>query len=887
MTLSPGNPAVIGTTIGPYQILAELGRGGMGEVYRARDTRLNRDVAIKILPDALAADADRLARFTREAQVLAALNHQNIAAIYGIEKTSGVVSGTALVMELVEGEDLSAAIARGPLTWADALPIARQIADALEVAHEAGIIHRDLKPANIKVRSDGTVKVLDFGLAKALVSDGAGSDTLNSPTMTARATQLGMVLGTAAYMAPEQARGKAVDRRADIWAFGVVLFEMLTGQRAFEGDDVSITLANVLKEDVHWNRLPPDLPASAHRLLKRSLEKDPKRRLSSIGDARLELDDSTALPVIASAAHRRSLALPWALAAVTTLAAIYLGWLALGRTNASSNPIWTSIPAPVDGFSRGMGPAVSPDGKWIVFGAPDAKGQDHLWIRGFGAQLAQILPGTESGASPFWSPDSKFIAFIKDRKLQTIPAAGGTPQVLADTAGNSRGGTWNQDGVVLFVPAPGLGLQRVSASAGGAAVALAAFADPPGALTMYPSFLPDGQHFLFTRVSDSESWINVGSLADGTTTKLLPAFSRAAYVAGYLVFGGKGGLYAQPFDPATLTLSGERTRIVEFAGGHSGHTVNYGFSASADGGILAAGNKPYLPLSQLVWFDRTGARLGPLCESAHLFGLSVAPDRARVAIEKLDPRLNSIDPWIVDVKTGFSSPLRASVEGLLASSPTWSHDNKALFHSSGHGTLRVSSLTGGKDDAWTIGANWPITSAPDGSVLLISQQGTNTSGDVMVVSITGDHTPKPYLQTPFDESQPRFSPNGKLVAYVSNESGRNEIYIQSFPRSLLKIPVSTAGGTHPEWNQDGSELYFSHDEPDGTRSLMSAKITADSAAPAQKLFGGITGFWEANRTGFGVFDNGRRFLMSVLVPVTAPQVITVGHNWMAGLPPRR
>ena len=516
MTLSPGE------RLGAYEIVAALGAGGMGEVYRARDTRLNRDVAIKILPDALAADPDRLARFTREAQLLAALNHQNIAAIYGIE------GSRALVMELVEGEDLSAVIARGPLTWADALPIARQIADALETAHEAGIIHRDLKPANIKVRTDGTVKVLDFGLAKALSPDGsaAAADAMNSPTLTARATQLGMVLGTAAYMAPEQARGKVVDRRADIWAFGVVLYEMLTGHRAFEGDDVSITLANVLKEDVHWNRLPADLPASAHRLLKRSLEKDPKRRLSSIGDARLELDDSTSSPVIAASAPPRHQVLPWAIAALTGLGAIYLGWLALGRTNTSSTVTWTSIPAPVDGFSRVMGPAVSPDGKWIVFGAPDAKGRDHLWIRSFGAQSAQILQGTETGGSPFWSPDSRFIGFIKDRKLQSVPVGGGTPQVLADVATNARGGTWNRDGVILFVGAPGLGLHRVSASASGPAVALDAFANPAGAVTMFPSFLPDGQHFLFTRVSDSEASINVGSLADGTTTNLLPAFSR-------------------------------------------------------------------------------------------------------------------------------------------------------------------------------------------------------------------------------------------------------------------------------------------------------------------------------------------------------------------------
>ena len=873
MTLSPGK------RVGAYEIVAALGAGGMGEVYRARDTNLNREVALKALPESFSADADRVARFKREAQVLASLNHPNIAAIYGLE-------ANALVMELVEGEDLSVVIARGPLPWADALPVARQIADALEAAHEAGIVHRDLKPANIKLRADGTVKVLDFGLAKAISADGSGTspDAMNSPTITARATQLGMVLGTAAYMSPEQARGKAVDRRADIWAFGVVLYEMLTGQRAFEGDDVSITLANVLKEDVRWNQLPADLPASAHRLLKRSLEKDPKRRLSSIGDARLELDDSTATPMVPAPSRARSQALPWAVAAAAGMAAMYLGWLALSGTNPISAAMWTSIPAPIAEFSRNMGPAVSPDGKWIAFVAPDEKNQDRLWIRAFGAQAAESLQGTEGAGGPFWSPDSQHIGFIKDRKLQTIPAAGGLPRIIADAAANSRGGTWNQDDVILYVPAPGLGLHKVSASAGSAPAVLDAFANPPGTITMYPSFLPDGDHFLFSRVSDNEGWIYVGSLKDGTTTKVLPAYSRAAYVAGHLMFGSKGGLFAQPFDPSTLTLSGERTRVVEFLGTTGGHTANYSFSASEDGRILAAGTRPYLAQSQLVWFDRRGARTGALGDPQHIFGFRVAHDRTRVVIERLDLRLNSIDPWITEIKTGFTSPLRGTSEGALSSNPIWSHDDKKLFYSTGHGTMRVTALSGGADEAWTLGAHWPASSHPDGSVLLINQQGNNTGGDIMLVSLTGDHTPKPYLQSAFDEGSSHFSPNGKLVAYVSNESGPNEIYVQSYPRSSMKVQVSLNGGAHPEWNEDGSELYFAIDEPGGTRALAVASISATgTAGTPRRLFGGISGYWDQNRSGFAVFDNGRRFLVNALTPVRAPQVITVGQNWMAGL----
>jgi len=865
-----------GTKLGSYQILAPLGAGGMGEVYRARDAALNRDVAIKTLPDVFAADADRVARLTREAQVLAALNHPNIAGIYGIEHN-------ALVMELVEGDDLAVHIARGPLAWTETKSIARQIADALEAAHEQGIIHRDLKPQNIKVRPDGTVKILDFGLAKAMSPDSNQTlDAMNSPTLTARATQMGMILGTAAYMAPEQARGRPVDRRADIWAFGVVLYEMLTGRRAFEGDDVSITLANVLKEDVRWDALPADLPASVHRLLRRCLERDPKRRLSAIGDARLELDDVT--PNVSSAPSSRAASmLPWGVATVAALAAVVFGWLALRPPGAPTTAIWTSIPAPVGQFPRGSSPAVSPDGRMIVFAALDEKGQSHLWLRTLSEQSARRLPGTEDAGGPFWSPDSTSIAFFKDLKLQTMSADGSTPRVIATASGNARGGTWNRDDVIVFIPAPGLGLHRVSASAGGASEPLSAFANQPGTLAMYPTFLPDGQRFLFTSSSDNESWICVGSLADGSTTKILQAYSRAEYAAGFLLFGNQGALYVQPFDPSTIKLSGERTRVLASVGSGLGHHINYGFSASEDGSVIAASNTPFLPLSQLTWFDRSGTPVGRLGEPGHIFGFSVSRDRTRIAVERLDPRANSIDPWITQVNSGFTSPMRAVSEGALASVPTWSHDDNALFFSSGYGTMRVAPVAGGPAKTWAVGAHWPQSASPDGSVVLINQQGASTGGDLMLVSLIGDHTPRPYIQTPFNENGARFSPNGKLVAYVSNASGRREVYLQSFPQLGTARPVSSNGGEYPEWSGDGGELYFTRDEPDGTRTLMVARVTDGRSSTPQRVFGGFLGFWEGNRTGFAVFDNGTRILGSILVPVTAPQVITVGQHWTAGL----
>ena len=877
MTLSPGY------RIGPYEVVAKLGEGGMGEVYRAKDTNLNRHVALKILPESFATDTDRISRFKREAQVLASLNHPNIAAIYGIETN-------ALVMELVEGEDLSTIIGRGPLSWSDALPIARQIADALEAAHEAGIIHRDLKPANIKVRADGAVKVLDFGLAKGMDNvaraDGAAEVTPYglAPTMTSPAmTQMGMVLGTAAYMAPEQARGRAVDRRADIWAFGVVLYEMLAGRRAFEGDDVSITIANVLKEEVRWPALPADLPPSVHRLLRRSLEKDPRRRLSAIGDARLELDDSTPVQTMAPTAPRSRQVLPWAIATVAILAAIYYGTIASRGATAAASVIWTSIPAPISQLGRGVGPAVSPDGRRIAFTAPGADGIDRLWIRALGAQSAQALAGTEGATNPFWSPDAESVAFFMNGKLQAVPAAGGSPRVITDASGSARGGTWNQAGVIVFVPGPGLGLHRISASAGGTATFMEAFKDKPGTLSMYPTFLPDGQRFLYTSLSDDGPSINVGSLDDGPVKVLLKVHSRATYAAGYLLFGSQGSLYAQPFDPSTLSLSGERIRVVESIGAGTGHPVNYSFSVSADGSVVAVANRPYLMPSRLTWFDRSGARLGALGDAGHLFGFSVAPDRAQVVLEKLDTRANSIDPWIMQVDSAFTAPLRPVSEGALSSSPIWSHDGRTMFFSSGYGTLKVAPVAGGPEEGWPVGAHWPMSSSPDGTALLINQQGATTGNDLMIVSLTGDHTPKPWLQTPFDEKAAHISPSGKSVAYVSNVSGRDEIYLQSFPQPGTRIPVSSNGGTHPEWNEDGSELYFAQQDPDRSQSIMVTQVLGSRVTPPRRLFGGLNGFWEGNRTGFAVFDKGRRFLVSLFEPVTTPQVITIGQNWTAGL----
>ena len=537
-------PLNSGARLGPYEIVSAIGAGGMGEVYRAKDTKLNRDVAIKVLPESFALDADRVARFTREAQVLASLNHPNIAAIYGIEEQGAT---RALVMELVEGEDLSAHIARGAMPLVESLPIAKQIADALEAAHEQGIVHRDLKPANVKVRADGTVKVLDFGLAKAMdPSGGSSAEAMNSPTLTARATQMGMIIGTAAYMAPEQARGRAVDRRADIWAFGVVLYEMLSGQRCFEGEDISITLASVLKEDVKWHALPADLPAPLQRLLRRCLEKDPKRRLSWIGEARLTLDDPASLSsdvaspssAIAFAAPPAPLwrrALPWA-----------FGVAGLGAA-AIALVLWAPWPtAPVPAPPRlqankradpsmqlvGAAAILSPDGTTMVFVAQSASQPKQLFVRKLDQLLAAPLAGTEDADSPFFSPSGEWIAFFSGGKLKKVSVTGGAAVPLCD-APNGRGGTWAEDDTIIFSPnsTQPIKLLRVSASGGTPAV-FGTFGE--GATTQrWPQALPGGKAVLYTEH-------NAGSAFDGANLVVAPLAGGSPKI---VVRGGYYGRY--------------------------------------------------------------------------------------------------------------------------------------------------------------------------------------------------------------------------------------------------------------------------------------------------------------------------------------------------------
>jgi Tol biopolymer transport system component len=867
---------VPGTRLGPYEIIAPIGAGGMGEVYRARDTKLDRDVAIKVLPESFALDVDRLARFTREAKTLASLNHPSIAQIYGIENN-------ALVMELVEGEDLSAHLARGAMSVSEVLPIAKQIAEALEAAHELGIVHRDLKPQNIKIRTDGTVKVLDFGLAKAIDPAGASSDAaMNSPTMTSPAmTGMGIILGTAAYMAPEQAKGKAVDKRADIWAFGVVLYEMLTGRRAFQGDDVSEILVSVLRDSVDLSALPSAVPLRLRALISRCLERDVKLRLRDIGEARVEIAKiesgapdsiSGVMPGVAPRDPAWRRLLPWAVAAVAVVVSAAFAINAYRHSSADRAPVWLSIAPPIKEFGDKPAPAVSADGRRVVFSGRDASGKEFLWVRTLDVPSATMIPSTAGARSPFWSPDGQSVGFFRNQKLETVRIDGRSPQVLAD-AGNQRGASWGPDGVILFVPGPSLGIYRV-AVAGGAATPIQSASAPDASRAAYPSFMPDGHHFLYSGSLEGQRWITVGTLDGATTQPLLKADSRAEYANGYILFGSAGALYAQPFDPVSLTLSGERIRIIDSLGFGHQDASNYAFSSSST--VIAAGNSPFWLRSQLTWFDERGVAQGVLGEAAGIPGFSVSPDRTRAVVERGDPF-----PWIVDVSSGFATALKPSTNGSGGNSPVWAHNGHRIFQASVTG-LRMLPTSGGQGDEWALRQNFPLSSSPDGQFLLVLMQFDGTGRDLMLVPLTGDHTPVPYLQTPFEETAGRFSPDGRLVAYVSNDSGQSEVYAQSFPQLGNRMRLSQNGGTNPEWSEDGKFVYFLSSGPDGTTAMMVAPISPRGSA-ARRLFAVPPGRRDSARSAFAVFDNGRRFLINVLVPVTEPQVLTIGLNWTSGL----
>ncbi|HUK12104.1 MAG TPA: protein kinase [Thermoanaerobaculaceae bacterium] len=841
-----------GTRLGSYEVVAPLGAGGMGEVWRARDLRLGREVAVKFLPPGFANDPERHARFEREAKLLAALNHPNIAVLYGLEHLEGQ---HALVMELVEGEGLDARIGRGAVPVDEAVPIARQIADALEAAHDKGIVHRDLKPANVKVRPDGTVKVLDFGLAKAWEEEISSSDIALSPTITAHHTRAGVILGTAAYMSPEQARGTRVDKRADIWAYGCVLYEMLTGTKTFAGETVTDVIAAVVTREPDWSALPPSVPGGVRHLLRRCLEKDPKRRIRDIGDVRFELEGGSqpsspaggpiAAPAAVAAARptarARAAVLPWAVAGVGFALAAAFAVAYLRAASVHPRPVRSYLLPPDKTrftFNGATGGAVlAPDGTRVVFAATDEGGRKLLWLRPLDALTAQPLEGTDGAAYPFWSPDSRFVGFFVPGKLRKIDIQGGPPQTVCD-ASSGRGGTWSADGVIVFAPDIYGGLRRVS-SAGGASAAVTELDRARGQTSQrWPVFLPDGRHFLFwagnpTASAQDTKGIYVGALDEKGQRFLIQADSDALYSPpGYLLYLREQTLMVHPFDAGSVKLAGEAFPVAEDVASPESYRLGR-FSVSSERTLayLTGQNDR----AQVLWLSVAGLQVGTVGEPASIGGIRLSPNGQTLAEIVQEPQTKNVDIWLVDLGRGVRT--RFTFDPAADFSPVWSADGGRIAwvsNAKGHFDIYAKSASGAGDaealvvsDADKYCTDW----SRDGQFIAFTQldpQGNN-GADVWILPLGGDRKPRPFLATPFNEGNAVFSPDGRWMAYQSNESGRNEIYITPFPQAGAKWQVSQGGGIIPSWRADGQALYFG--TPDGR--LMEAPVAP--AGPAVEV----------------------------------------------------
>jgi Tol biopolymer transport system component len=889
-----------GSYLGPYEILSAIGAGGMGEVYRARDTKLNRDVALKILPDAFAKDPDRLARFTREAQLLAALNHPNIAHIHGLEEGGSV---RALVMEFVEGEDLAQRIMRGAIPVDEALPIARQIGEALEAAHEQGIIHRDLKPANIKIRPDGTVKVLDFGLAKALDPAATGSGPLPdaltmSPTITSPAlmTNVGVILGTAAYMSPEQARGLPVDRRSDVWAFGCVFFEMLTGTRVFAGDDVTDTIAAVVRAQPDWDSLPTGTPPAIRRLLRRSLEKDRKQRLPDIGVARLEIDEALSGAHLDAPAmlRRPPTSERFAWIAVATLAVLAVTAVGVAATLASrSAPAFPEMRVDIQ-TPPTTAPgdfALSPDGLKLAFVATQ-NGQPVLWLRSLEDGTTRAFARTEGAESPFWSPDSRSIAFVdgSGSGMKRIDVADGVIRPLAALNRVGRGGTWNREGVILAGFGTVQPLWRVSALSRTGPVAVTRLTDQELGHG-YPQFLPDGRHFLYyVRLASDVGGINLGALDGAEPKRLATADGGAIVAAGHLFFPRQGAIFAQPLDMTRFELTGEPVRVTQPAVEGPSKRFSLNMSASATG-VIAFRASSDAPVAELIWFDRTGKDVGRIPVEGDFNNLDLSQDEHHVALRRTVDGNNEI--WAFDVTRRIWSRLATDP---AATQPLWSSDGRRIvfvMSRQGNAQVLLMAASAGAPEEPVLGVQGPITLeswSPDGRYLLYSKQSPNaTKGgrDIWAVSLEGEHKAVPVVQTPFDKGNAQFSPDGKWIAYESNESARYEIYVQPWPGPGERVQISTSGGAQARWRRDGKELFYL--ALDGR--LMAVPLrTAPSGqslepGPATELFrtqvpGGAVQMAGGSRQQYAVSADGLRFLVRTAAgqsATTAP--ITVILNW--------
>ncbi len=816
MTVEPGSNLL------HYRVVEKIGEGGMGVVWRAVDTALGRDVAIKILPETIAADDERRARFAQEARTLAALNHPNIAAIHGLHDDGDRVF---LAMELVPGEDLAVRLARGPLAIEDAVDVARQIASALEAAHELGIVHRDLKPANVLRTPDGTIKVLDFGLAKILGTDGsAGSgDPSSSPTITSLGTQAGMILGTAAYMSPEQARGRAVDRRADVWALGAVIHEMLTGKRLFDGETISDTLAAVLRADVDFDALPADTPRSIRRIVRRCLERDPKRRLADAGEVRFAAEEfaargadpddlaggaGPATPPLRSASRVWMALVPVALA-VGAIAGAML-WPA--AEPAPMEIVRATLPPP-DGSryfltTRQPGPvAISPDGRRIAFVARGADRRVRLWVRALDEDDGRSIEGTEGASYPFWSPDARHVGFFADRMLKRVDTEGGAVLTLCD-APFGKGGSWNRDGRILFTPMYNTEIHVVDAD-GGPSTAVTRFDESIGENShRFPWFLPDGEHFLYlarvTAIQGATSRVKIASLRGPEESILTETPAQAQFAAGHVLYVKDAALLARRFDPEAREFRGE-----PFAVADDVHIIDGAargvFAASDDGKLVYMRGGRY-GAQTLAWLGRDGSRVEVFEGPEARYDVAISPDGSRLAYTSGE------DVWVYDLER--RTRRRVTFNEGAARGPCWTPDGKTLIYRARGKRfldLYAKAADGSGESRLLVETDTDKLAndvSPDGSTLVYEDNDPGRGFDIMIVALDPVGEPQPFLQTPFNEERAAFSPDGRFLAYQSDESGIDQVFVVSFPDQRIRVQVSTDGGLAPRWNDDGNELYF-------------------------------------------------------------------------------